>query len=145
MTSAYKPNLGVIPLDAAAVTLTADAHAGKVLRLARAAGVTVTLPPATGSGARYEFVVGVSVTSNQYRINASGTDKMGGVGIVRASALTGFAADSAADGRINMNGSTTGGLIGTRVEVIDGASGMWTATVTATGSGTGATPFAANA
>jgi hypothetical protein len=144
MASEYKPNFGVLTLTAN-TTVSADAYAGRTIRLAAAAGLTVTLPPATGSGARYEFIVGTSVTSNQYRINAAGTDKIGGVALNIASASTGFKADPATDGRINMNGTTTGGLIGTRVELIDGASGLWTATVHAAGSSTGATPFAANA
>lgn len=141
MASEYRPNFGVIPLTAS-TAIRVDAFAGKVARLANAAGLTVTLPPATGSGARFEFVVSVAVTSNQYRIDTAGTDKISGLAHMLGSAAATFAAAAASNGRINMNGTTTGGLVGTRVMVEDIGAGLWSAVVHGAGSGTAATPFA---
>jgi hypothetical protein len=64
----------------ATLAVTAAAHDGKLVVLNRAAGVTVTLPAATGSGARYEFTVGTAVSSNSNIIKvADNTDVMSGV------------------------------------------------------------------
>ena len=142
MTSEYKPNLGVITLTAS-TTITADAYAGKTIVLSAAAGLTVTLPAATGSGARYEFVIGTSVSSNQYRIDAVGNDLMVGVAHVLASATTAFAANGSTHNRLNMTSTTTGGLVGGRIVIEDVAADRWGVTAVLSGSGTGATPFAA--
>ena len=142
MPSNYFKTYGVETLAAATVAISEGPHLGVRLVLNRAAGVAATLPAATGSGNRYEFIVRTSVTSNQYRIDTAGTDKIGGLAHVLGSAAALFAADAAANNRINMNGTTTGGLIGTRVVVDDVAPGLWSAVVEAAGSGTAATPFA---
>ena len=74
-------NLGLskspIVLDVAAITVNADSHANIPLVFNRAAGVTVTLPAATGTGHSYKFFVNTSVTSNSYKIQvANATDIM---------------------------------------------------------------------
>jgi hypothetical protein len=80
MPSPYFDNYGVITLDAATVTLTDEGYVGSRIVLSRAAGSTLTLPPATGSGNRYEFIVGTTVTSNGYIIRvAPGTNIMAGL------------------------------------------------------------------
>jgi hypothetical protein len=145
MPSNYFKTFGVEVLSSATVAITEGAHLGVRLMLHRAAGVAATLPPATGSGNRYEFIVRTSVTSNQYRIDAAGTDKISGLAHVLGSAAALFAANGAANNRIDMNGSTTGGLLGSRVVIDDVAPGLWSAVVEAAGSGTAATPFATRA
>lgn len=45
-------------------SVTQATHAGKVCMLNAAAGLTVTLPEATGTGDKYKFVLGTVVTSN---------------------------------------------------------------------------------
>lgn len=142
MPSPYFKTYGRQVVDSATLAVNADAHVGIRIILHRAAGITATLPPATGSGNRYEFIVRTSVTSNQYRIDTAGTDKIAGLANMRASAAAAFAADPASNGRINLNGGTTGGLVGTRVVLDDVAAGLWSAEVNAVGSGTAATPFA---
>lgn len=142
MPSPYFNNYGVVPVTTATLAVNDDAHVGQRLIFDRAAGITATLPPATGSGNRYEIIVATSVTSNQYRIDATGTDKIGGFASVRGSAAAQFIADASANNRINMNGTTTGGLIGTRIVLDDIKAGLWSASVISAGSGTAATPFA---
>jgi hypothetical protein len=52
-----------ISVTAATLTVTAASHAGSTIVLNRAAGTTVTLPASTGSGFKYTFIVGTTVTS----------------------------------------------------------------------------------
>lgn len=143
MASEYKPNLGVIPVTAATVTLNADGFAGRTITLDRAAGIVVTLPPATGSGFSYEIVARTSVTSNNYTLASGAGDFFIGVVGVLGSATAAFAGNGSTHNRINQNGSTTGGLLGSRIVVQDIAPNRWAVSGDLNGSGTAATPFAA--
>lgn len=141
--SAYKPNYGVETLTASA-TITNDGYAGIVTVLSAAAGLTVTLPAATGSGATYEFFVATTVTSNDYIIQvASSSDVINGVlGVATDAAGVNIPAAATSD-TITMNGSTTGGLAGSRVVIQDVASGQFAVSGALVSTGTEATPFSA--
>ncbi len=126
-----------------AVVATPAAYAGRTVLLDRAAGIAVTLPAATGSGVSYKFLVKTSITSNSTTIKvANATDVMQGLAVVLGAAVAAFATGATAD-TITFNGSTTGGLFGTQVELVDVAAGFWSVIVHATGSGTAATVFSA--
>lgn len=115
----------IVNVTASTLTATADLHAGKIVTLNRAAGIVVSLPAATGTGHVYKFFVGTTVTSNVYRINALTTDIIqGGVSVSTDAAGVSILAIPTAD-YISMNGSTTGGLIGTWIELTDVATGVW--------------------
>lgn len=132
-----------VNVTTATVTATADLHAGKILTLNRAAGVVVSLPAATGTGDVYKFYVGTTVTSNAYRINALGTDIMqGGVSVSTDAGGVSILATATAD-YITMNGSTTGGLKGSWVELTDVESGVWMVGGFLVSTGAEAQPFAA--
>lgn len=130
----------------ATYTFSSKPYDDKIITLNRAAGVTVTLPAATGSRARYRFIVGTTVTSNSDKIQvANATDVMAGFAIQSQDAgatLQMFEA-GASDDTITMNGSSTGGIRGDVVEVIDIAAGVWAVDVRLAGTGTEATPFSA--
>jgi len=130
----------------AAVTITPELHAGRPLVFDIAAGVTATLPAATGTGDTYEFLVGTTVTSVADVIKvANSTDTMiGGVLIFQdgGSTVIGFEA-SGTDDTITLNGSTTGGIVGDRFILKDIKSGKWQVTAQMSGTGTEATPFSA--
>jgi len=143
MASEYKPNLGVIEVTAA-VTLDDDAYAGRTINLNSTTGRIVTLPSATGSGATYTIFVGATVSSGSHVIRvAAGTNVMQGVlGI--ATDAAGVTCPTAADSdTITMNGSTTGGLRGSVVELQDVASGIWAVRGSLVSTGAEATPFSA--
>jgi hypothetical protein len=143
MASEYKPNLGVITLTAS-TTLTADGYAGKVVALSAAAGLTVTLPAASGSGASFEIIVATTVTSNSYIIKvANSSDVMMGVLSV-ATDIAGVTCPTASTSdTITMNGSTTGGLLGSRVLLTDAATNKWMVSGELVSTGAEATPFSA--
>lgn len=144
MPSEYKPNLGVVAVTSSTLTARVDAHAGVPVVLNRAAGIAVTLPAATGSGASFEFIIGATVTSNTTTIKvANATDVMGGALTVATDIAGVTCPTTSTSDTITMNGSTTGGIIGSRVKLIDVASGLWSVSGELVSSGTEATPFSA--
>lgn len=127
----------------ASLTLDRDTHAGNVLKIDAAAGMTVTLPASTGKGDEYTIFVGTTVTSNSYVIQVTGTDIFAG-GIALSTDIGGTNLLTAATtDTITMNGSTTGGLKGSFVKVKDVASGIWMLEGFLQCTGTEATPFSA--
>lgn len=126
-------------------TLTA-ANNNQVIKLDTAGGSAVTLPPATGSGAKFRFLVTVLATSAAHVISAVGSDVMigaiSGARIDSGNAVLGFAAQSTSN-TITLNRSTTGSVsLGEYVEVEDVAAGKWETSgfLTATGAAF-ATPY----
>ena len=137
---------GRVNATAATLTVTNATHAGRIVTLNRAAGIAVTLPVATGTGARFTFFVGTTITSNTTTIkvpDANGT--MRGNAIVLqdgGDTMVGFEAGSTAD-TITLNGTTTGGLLGDIIELVDVGTDLWMVRCTLAATGTEATPFSA--
>lgn len=130
----------------ASIALTSDAHAGLTVVLNRAAGSAVTLPDASGTGAKYTLVIGTSVTSNTTTIKVgSAADSMIGHAFVASdgddSALAFEIAQD--EDTITLNGSTTGGIKGDQIEITDIGQGEWLVKAVLSGTGTEATPFSA--
>lgn len=127
----------------ASATLRRDVHAGTVVVVSAAAGLTLSLPAATGKGDKYTVFVNTTVTSNAVIIAANGTDIIqGAVGVSTDAAGVVILAIATAD-YITMNGSTTGGVKGSWVELIDVATGVWRVGGMLVSTGAEATPFAA--
>lgn len=127
-----------------ALTLTAAEHHGRTIALDTAAGSTITLPAAVGSGAMFRFLVTVAATSNQHRINVVGNDAFFGVFIAgNDSDNTVVAWPTAADAdQINMSGTATGGFKGAFITLQDMLPDCWSVFGVSDASGTEATPFA---
>lgn len=136
----------VVDCTASTLAVTVADHDGKTVTLNRAAGITATLPAASGSGAKFKFVVGTSVTSNADIIKvANSSDVMCGSSLLMqdgGDTVVGFAAGSTAD-TITMDGSTTGGLKGALVIIEDIAANLFHVHMVSDASGTEATPFSA--
>ena len=127
----------------AETTLTYADHVGRIIEINDADGA-VTLPAITTDtiGATYKFFVGT--TASDLDIKTDGTDKFVGNLVLAASATSqarGFA-PAASNDVISMNGTTTGGIAGSVVEVTAIATAEYLVTGTLLGSGTLATPFA---
>lgn len=142
-------SLSPISVTASAVTLERHIHREAVVVLNRAAGVTVTLPAASGTGDRYRILVGTTVSSGSDIIQvANASDTM--VGHVATGLTTGAAgadfgeAVGGTDDTITMNGTTTGGVKGSYVEVQDVAANLWLVQGNLVGSGTLATSISAS-
>ena len=143
MPSPYLNN-GVTTVTSATVTITAGGYAGQRIVMNRAAGITATLPAATGTGNRYEFIGLVDASGSQIIQVANATDVMMGwaaLGNDTAGSSNFYTADTS--DTITLDGSTKGGYKGWRVVCDDIASGYWAVTVASEASGTEATPFSA--
>jgi hypothetical protein len=111
--------------------ITYGKHEGRLNLLGEVGGdalVTLTLPEATGSGAIYKFVVSVVNTSN-YIIATADAANCGIYGTLNildadSNAQTAYAG-VAADDKITLNGTTTGGQLGDWLELTDMAADKW--------------------
>ena len=127
----------------ASAAITQDTYNGQIINLSAAAGMTITLPAATGTNAMYRFVVSTTVTSNSYKVQvANATDVLVGKASVAGTTGTVFSTLTASD-TLTMNGSTQGGVAGSYVEIMDVASGIFVVRANLLGSGTPITPFSA--
>jgi hypothetical protein len=112
----------------------------------RAAGITMTLPASTGNGARFEIIVGTTITSNNLIIQvANSTDVMTGVCLMAqdgGDTIVAFETAASSD-TITLNGSTKGGIYGDRIELTDVQAGIWSVRLVLSGTGTEVTPFSA--
>lgn len=130
----------------ASTSLTNASHAGRTILASAAAGMTLTLPAASGTGNKYEIIVTTTVTSNSLIVQAaSASDVMTGVALVAQDAANTLVAwETAADSdTITMNGTTTGGILGDKIVLQDIASGIWHVSIVGSATGTEATPFSA--
>jgi hypothetical protein len=131
-------------LDLTASTTLTGEQSGAVVLLDAAAGLTVTLPtPAIGLV--YTFIVKTTVTSNAYKIitDAATTFLLGSVGVpIAAGTQALFFANGTSHRSVNMNGSTTGGLLGGIIAFTCIDATQWQVNGNLEGSGTVATPFA---
>ena len=137
-------------------TLDPAVHGGRLLRL-NAAGVVITLPTINSSadangtgpgsdpntlnnqGVVYTFCVETATNANS-NIKTDGTDKFfGGVTVVNATAS--FGAFSTTNINIKMNGSTTGGVAGSYLQILTGGPNKYIVNGILNGTGTLATPF----
>lgn len=134
-------------------TLTVAANNKQTIKLDTLAGSVVTLPAATGSGARFKFLVTVIATSASHKVQvANASDFMVGViqgvsddpatmkGWIAANSVT-VATNS---DTITLNRSTTGSVsVGEYIVVEDVAANTWSVEGVITQTGTEATPFSA--
>ena len=118
------------------------ADSGSLVLLDQADGSVVTLPTPV-VGMFYDFAVSVSVTSNSHIIGGSAGEFLaGGIQMmIDTSAVSeGQFLDGTTHLTLTMNGSTTGGLIGTVLRFVAISTTVWMVTGLVAGSGTLATP-----
>ena len=110
-----------------------------------ATGVVFTLPPPI-VGRTFEFFASVTVTSNSYKIitDAATTFLLGEVLTYTTATASpaGFAFNGTTHVACTMNGTTTGGIIGTWIKVKAISTTQWAINGLIVGSGTIATPAA---
>lgn len=140
--------LATTPVDVTGATLavTQAAHAGRTITLNKADGIAVTLPAATGSGSIYRFFVGTTITSSAITIKVpTAAETMAGAAYIAADGgdtLVAFETAATTD-TISMNGTTTGGLLGNFVEIIDVATAKFFVRISGSATAAEATPFSA--
>ena len=123
-------------------------ESGTIFILNKADGIVFTMPDISADtlGVYYDFVVNTSVTSNAYKWSTftQGTEFFdGSLNSLQDAAVasTVFTGDGTTHDNISMNGTTTGGLIGTKFRAICYTATKWTVLGDVRGSGTEATPF----
>jgi len=134
------------PINVTASTLTVDrdTHEGAVVTINRAAGCTITLPASSGNGDVYTFYCGTTISSNSLKIQvANSSDTMAG-GVAISTDIAGVTMlCGGTDDTITMSGSTTGGVAGSWVTVVDVAANKWMVSGFLASTGAEATPFSA--
>jgi hypothetical protein len=146
-------------------TLNPVDHGGRILTVggSLAAALTLTLPSINVStnavtsgpgqdpntlnneGVVYTIWVPTTISTSSLKIGTDGTDKFVGsvisVDTDTSGAVVGFTACASND-FINLNGTTTGGVAGTWIQIVAVAANKYMVTGTVNGSGIVATPFA---
>lgn len=140
--------IAAAPVNATGTTLalTAADHSGKLVTVNRAAGTAITLPAATGSGSIFRIFIGTTISSNSTTIKvANASDTMVGVVLstLAAGGTTFGESAGGTDDTITMNGTTTGGIAGSYVELRDQATNLWYVKAFLAGSGTLASSLSA--
>jgi len=119
---------------------------GALLVLDKVDGIVFTLP-APVVGMYFDFVVKASVTSNSYKVITNvGTVFLAGQVLSNdtdtAGAAVFFQGNGTTHVAVTMNGTVTGGLIGTQLRFTCISATQWVVSGTNNGSGIVATPFA---
>jgi hypothetical protein len=146
-------------------TLSPEAHGGRIIAVggSLAAALTLTLPainvstnPVTSGpgqdpntinneGVVYTIWVPTTISTSSLKIGTDGTDKFVGslisVDTDTSGAVVGFTAGATND-FINLNGTTTGGVAGTWIQIVAIAANKYMVNGMLNGTGTVATPFA---
>jgi hypothetical protein len=136
----------VVTTTATVLALTITQHAERVVLVNTNSTVanTITLPVATGSGAKFTIINNIQQTQGSVVVAANGTlDTMVGVAIIgdTTAETAGAFLTTATSDKISLNRTTTGGLGGDQIECLDGLANVWTVRATLTGSGTLSTPW----
>jgi hypothetical protein len=161
----YQQGPNAVIAITSSTTLNPVDHGGRILTVGGtlASNVVLTLPSintstdpvssgpgadpntANNEGVTYTIWVPTTIATSSLKIGTDGTDKY--VGYVLSidsdttDATRGFGAGATND-FINFNGTTTGGVAGTWVQIVAVAANKYMVTGVAVGSGTVATPFA---
>lgn len=124
-----------------------EGESGSLIVLDKIDGIVLTLPTAQ-AGIWFEFMVGVTITSNSYKIiTGAGTELMVG-SVINCDTDTSDAVAiwkslvATSNISVNLNGSTKGGIKGDIIRVTCLNSTTWQVTGITNGTGTVATPFA---
>lgn len=121
---------GVVSVSAGAtvLTVTQASHAGRTVVLNNTVPIAVTLPAATGTGAKYAIVLKTAATATQSTIKVANTvDVMQGLIVslnTTAGALIGFTNTATSD-TMTFNGGTTGGGAASIYTITDIAAGFF--------------------
>jgi hypothetical protein len=161
----YQQGPGTVVDITSSTTLNPVAHGGRIIAVGGtlAANVVLTLPAINTSanpsssgpgqdpntinneGVVYTLWVPTTIATSSLKIGTNGTDKFVGslmsVDTDSSGAVVGFTAASTND-FINLNGTTTGGVAGTWIQIVAIAANKYMVTGVVNGSGSVATPFA---
>lgn len=140
MPSPYMSNYGVYEFTGSTLAVTAAGFAGQTIVSNLAAAQAITLPAATGSGNKYRIYVQTTKTGNLTITTNGSDDLVGALEVTTDASGTPFLSDGT-DTIITMNGTTTGGVKGSYVDLQDVATATWLVSGRLVSTGVEATPF----
>jgi hypothetical protein len=127
------------------LTLTQALHGGKIVTINRATGITITPPPATGTGTSYRLFVGTTMSGGSTTIDAkagNASDVFYGLNLqMLVGTGSSCYATASNSNLITLNGSTQGGLKGDWITLADVATNVWFIEMLTVATGSVATPF----
>lgn len=129
--------------NAATLTLTGPDTGGLIL-MDRAAGSAIALPSAPADGTNFTFQTKTDPSTGNYTITTGGSDIFAGstYSKVAGAVDTMFSATAGTETIITLNGTTSGGLIGTDIDMVYRADGAaWYVSGVNRSSGVVITPF----
>ena len=133
----------VVDETAATLTVTPALHANKTITINRATGVAVTLPAATGTGNKYRFFIGTTMSGGNTVITATGAHLFGNAYAASDNASNAcLAFEAAGSTTITMGGTTNGGIKGDVIELEDVATSVMSVRIFMRETGSEASPFA---
>lgn len=131
----------VVNVTASTLALTLASHSDKIVTVNAAAGCAITLPAATGTGARFHLFIGTTITSNTTTITRAGSDTLFGMIYQLADGGSTLAAyECPGSTVITLDGTTKGGIKGDYFILEDVASAVWSIIGHTSATGTEATP-----
>ncbi len=118
-----------LPISSATISINRNVHDNKPLVLGVAAGTAAVLPKATGSGARYHFIVGTASNANVISASAAAATFVGGYIQNDSGDTTPLTSDffqpSAGNNTYSPTTAGGGGLAGDWVEFLDYATDVY--------------------
>lgn len=134
-----------VPPASTTLTLTAALHANRRLLIASTGGLAITPPAATGTGNVYTFIIKATIAGGNFTIDAkagNASDIFAGIAWQNKTG-TGITTTPTASNTnlITLSGSTTGGIIGDLITMVDAGTNVWNLEIVGQYTGTFATPF----
>lgn len=134
-----------VPATTTTLTLTAAAHAGRLIGIASTGGLAITPPAATGTLNTYNLYVTSTISGGSFTIDAkagNASDIFAGIAFQNKTG-TGLTTTptAATTNLLTFNGTTTGGIIGDRIELVDVGLHTWWLFIIGQYTGTFGTPF----
>lgn len=117
-----------VTAGATVLALTRALHGNRTVMIASTTPIAITLPAATGTGTKYTLVFQAAATATQHTIKVANTaDAM--MGLIAsltttAGVMIGFKSTTT-DDTITLNGTTTGGGIGSKYEITDAKTAVF--------------------
>lgn len=136
--------LVTVPPASTTLAITQAAHGQRVVNLAPSGALAITLPAPTGSGVLYTFFISATV-GGSLTIDAKGGDASAVFCGISQQVKTGTGltttASAANTNLITLNGTTTGGILGDLIEIMDVGTHAWSLFILGQYTGTFSSPL----
>jgi len=135
----------VVPPATTTLTLTAALHGNRRLNIASTGGLAITPPAATGTGIAYTFFVSATISGGSFTIDAkagNSADVFCGIAWQNKTGTGITTTPTAANTNLlTLNGTTTGGILGDLITMVDVGTHAWNLEIVGQYTGSFSTPF----